>query len=188
MKVTIARCLPRGRILTAEEIEISDSWSNRWDDADLHQRSRVDLTEIRRRSRQRSQRNTAGYFCLERGGRGKEQGKENPGRETLQGRSQRQEIRFPQLCPPTPPTSAPFPGQGSGPLPGAAPTGGAAELPIFARCWLAPALPLGGGGAVLLARQRRVCSGLALTVGGERPRGKIRGMESREARAPNLTS
>ena len=36
----------------------------------------------------------------------------------------------------------------------------------------------------MLARQRSVCSGLALTVGGKRPRGKTRGMESREVRAP----
>ena len=78
MKVTIARCLPRGRILTAKEIEISDSWSNRWADADLHQWFRVDLTEIRRRKSTAQPTKHCWVFLSGESGEGERTGERKP--------------------------------------------------------------------------------------------------------------
>lgn len=99
------------------------------------------LTEIRRRkSTAQPTKHCWGFSSGERGEGKKNRGEENPGRENLQFTLTGDPVS-PALRPAALPASAPFPGQSSGPMPLAAPTGGAAEFSISARCELASPLP-----------------------------------------------
>lgn len=136
------------------------------------------LTEIRRqKSTAQSTKHCWEFLSGERRGKkNKGEKKETQGEENFC--SHWQEIRFPQLSAHLLPPLL-FTGPGSGLTPAAAPTGGAADFLIFARCPCSP--PLEASGAVLLM-QRSGCSGIALTLEAERQRGKILEMESDEVR------